>query len=201
MAFSWPHHPRPGDVTFWGIPGRDLAYALGSMSNGQVSRATIDGNAVYQVTLRGVVEYSSQPRAGPVERSYRYSLSPDYNMLPVRIEHLRSNGEVKIRYDQSDFREIEPDLWYPFASIRYRVWPDHAPIVIKMKIKKVLVGDRVEIPTELPFPTGTIVHDKVAETQRLVIAAIAAVCGLVLVAFFLKSVFSAKKSKELRIDR
>ena len=41
-----PHHPRPGDVTFWGIPGRDLADALGSMSNGQVSRATINGKAV-----------------------------------------------------------------------------------------------------------------------------------------------------------
>ena len=154
---------------------------------------------LHQVTLRGLVEYSTQSWAGHVERSYRYSLFPDYNMLPLRIERLRKNGTVRIRYDQSDFREIQPGVWYPHSSVRYHLRRDNPPIVIKMKIEEVEMGDEVEIPAELPFPTGAIVRDDAADTKRLVIAAIAAVCGLILVVLFLKSVFSAKKNKG--IDR
>jgi len=166
LRVETPHHPRPGDVTFWGLPDLDLASALRAAEKAQLSTELVGGKAVYRATfdlvVKHVVERGGEQEVSTRRKRYRYSLSPEYNMLPLRIEMLTSDGAVILRYDQDDFQEVVPGLWYPFSSTRYHVFVDRGPIVIKMKIHDVDLGDHVDIPAELPFPSGTKVQDMVS---------------------------------------
>ena len=98
---------------------------------------------------------------------HRLWLAPDRNDLPVRIDRLHDLDLAELRgvpyviERQSDFREVDPGLWFPFRSRRYQVFSDKAPLVIETRVESVAFNGCAAVPDRVEVPAGTHVSDAV----------------------------------------
>lgn len=171
LSYDEVHHPRPAEAAYWPIPGRSLSEMIRTGSNVQIKNDVIDGMSCYSVTILSdkVVTFSHEGKTmtGKANQLYRAWLAPSRNMLPVRFDSLSQTSAddmegtpTVIRY-QSDFREVEPGIWFPFASRRCRMWVGMEPTVTAMTVEEVKVNDKAEVTTRIDFLGGTHMTDEI----------------------------------------
>ena len=175
---SGVHHPRPEDALFWHIDGTDLASVLRKADECKIQTCWINGFKCYRVTLRLAREKTvlipgrEEEVRAQERRLVRVYLAPEMNMLPVSIDHLRTeaaddmDGEVKERWVLWDFREVSENLWFPHRARRYVARAKSDPVAIDMTLWSVRVGESAEIPTHVTFPEGAHVTDEIQGRNR-----------------------------------
>jgi len=190
--------PRPTDVWYWQVAtgGGDgwtgnLADAFRGAVAHRIAEESYNGIACVCVSLIRKelwtsVQHDGETAQGVRKVAWRYWLSREHNLLPVRIDKLDSsreyvdpdgdvvvtdedfNGEVVVSFIQSGFREIKPGVWVPMMSRSFRFWPSfwgEPPAVSETRIDTVLINDGVSVPARIVFPVGTVVSDEVAGTR------------------------------------
>lgn len=171
LAPDKAHHMYPAEIAYWPIPGTNIAEVLRSAKASEVGRETVDGLECYRVTVlrQEATSVSHEGKTYLAKRNalYRFWLSPQRNMLPVRVDILAQKsaedmeGEPRIIRQQSDFREFQPGLWFPFASRRCRIWKGKEPTVTELRIDELAMNGDVTVPARIEFPTGTHVTDSI----------------------------------------
>jgi len=73
------HHPRAGNITFWGTPAPDIATALRSASTSTVSKEMVDSIPTYRI----VFDVIRPRRFDEVTETVRYYVAQQFDMLPV----------------------------------------------------------------------------------------------------------------------
>jgi len=104
--------------------------------------------------------------------TWRLFLDPSVGWLPRRVERL-VNGIVQKAYENSDFREVAPGVWFPFKLV-YRGAPsgddELTRCTFTVESMKLLESQLTNSEFELQFPNGTLVHDRVLGMAYRVLA-------------------------------
>jgi hypothetical protein len=172
LAFSedW----RPEDVTYLPFMGRSLLYAVKHAHKLRVTSGTLDDRPVIVATLLGGLDqpmvYQGLAFVAQPMRLYRYWLSPEKGMMPVRIDALHYRNEdldgVPYRVQiPSDFRELEPGKWFPHKTRVYQIATNAAPKVAEATIEFVAINQNAPSPKPLEFPASAFVTDEVRGVQ------------------------------------
>jgi hypothetical protein len=183
ITIGWPREMGPDrgtvlradEITCHPILAESLAAVIRRAHEIDIAPDAVRGHPAYKVTmsvLTDALDNKGRTTPGKKLSRHRVWLAPDRGMLPLRVEALplvvgskpgtsMPDDEGRVFFEPSDFRQIGPDVWWPY-KVRKCLLPLNArPIVVEMTFETVAINEKASVPTRLDFPVGTHVTDLV----------------------------------------
>jgi|GEM_PF-6169115 len=123
-----------------------------------LSPISIDGHETHPIEII--------PNGEDTDSIWRLFLDPSIGWMPRKIE-IKVSGSIQKIYENSDFREIEQGVWFPFKLV-----DREAPYEDTEMTRFTFIVESIKILKESPppgefeihFPHGTLIHDQVTNS-------------------------------------